>query len=67
MRTSLSRSRVLRVQRMTHGVAMWVDHRPDGDVVYVDAEEFTEDQAQLLEAALHDGSVTMQELLACAS
>ncbi|MFE2790871.1 MULTISPECIES: hypothetical protein [Actinomycetes] len=52
---------------MTHGVAMWVDHRPDGDVVYVDAEEFTEDQAQLLEAALHDGSVTMQELLARAS
>ncbi|MCK1813319.1 hypothetical protein MTQ13_03365 [Streptomyces sp. XM4011] len=49
--------------QMPHGVVMWVDHQPAGDVVYVDAEEVSEHQAQMIAAALHDG-VTIEELLA---
>ncbi|MGW8846554.1 hypothetical protein ACWGNE_02125 [Streptomyces xiamenensis] len=52
------------MQHPLHDVAMWVDHQPAGDVVYMDAEEVSEHQAQLLEAALNDGSVTIEELLA---
>lgn len=56
-------ARVLRVSNMPGRVTMWVDHQPQWDVVYVDAEELTEHQAQLLEAALNADSVTLNDLL----
>ena len=50
---------------MRHGVDLWIDRQPRKGIIYyhVNAEQFTERQAQLLEAALN-GDVSVEEVLA---
>ncbi len=59
-----SRARVLRVYGMPPRARMCVDNQqPYGAVTYIRAEEFTERQARLLEAA-QNGDVSIEQLLA---
>jgi hypothetical protein len=61
--TPLYGPRVLRAPHMPYRVTMWVDHTPRGDVVYVDKDEMSQTQAQQLQRALRDGSMTIDELI----
>lgn len=53
---------VLRAQDMPGGVTLWAKHSPTKTVVYVDADEMTAHQAQMLEQALRSG-LTIDDLI----
>lgn len=56
-------SRVLRASSMPGRATMWVDHTPRGDVVYVDAHEMTASEVRMLEDALREGRITVDQMI----